>query len=115
MSTPCYLAQVDPAWAQLPCTIRIEQRGPGQYFYNTLGPYTEQEAHDWLTNNGFVQHRPDLWLQDKPMEMEYCGVLIDLSNAQAWVDLLRTPEKIRFKQKESHELQSTNTSGAHKS
>jgi hypothetical protein len=84
-------------WNRLSCCIQIEERPPGSLIQNTLGPFTYKEAEDWLRQSGFVQHRPNLWLQDSPMTMDYCGAKITLKEAKAWVHLLQKPDKVNFR------------------
>ncbi|MEX0918846.1 MAG: hypothetical protein WDZ85_02665 [Candidatus Paceibacterota bacterium] len=87
-----------PEFDALPCCVQIEMRSPSSLIQNTLGPFTHKEAEDWLRQSGFVQYRPNLWLQDATMTMDYCETkAIELKHAHAWVYLLHKPEEVNHR------------------
>ena len=81
----------------LPCCISIEDRTSVSVFQNIIGPLTWKAAGKWLDENGFAQHRENLWLQSQPMSINCDGQTITLKKAHAWVHDLQQPNEIEFK------------------
>jgi len=78
----------------LPCCISIEDRKDTSFHQNIIGPLAWKDAEKWLDENGFAQHRANLWIQSESMSMECSGQTITMKNAHAWVHVLQKPSEI---------------------
>lgn len=66
--------------------------------YVYFGPFPSSSAtNKWLEDNGFEEQRLGLWVKTSPSEFNpQGGVTLAVPALQAWIEILKTPEQLRF-------------------
>lgn len=77
--------------------VRLERGYPPRLLWEYCGPFdTAEEAEDWLKQNGFSQHRANLWLRSGKASLKHHGQKQEVGSLRAFVSPVLTLIELEF-------------------